>query len=63
MAESTENVSATSKIELVKYRDWGMPTYTYFWIEAGTGQVCSPYFDTENEAFCWLETRNNVSNK
>ena len=40
---------------LIKYRDSGMHTYTYFWIDE-TKRVASPYFDTEAEANEWLNT-------
>lgn len=40
--------------ELIKYRDAGMHTYTYFWINKN-GNVVSPYFNSEMEANEWLE--------
>jgi hypothetical protein len=43
------------KLELVKYRDAGMPTYTYFYTI--NKKVVSPYFDSEQEAIIWLENR------
>lgn len=43
-------------MELVKYRDWGMPTYTYFWINREQ-IVISPYFDSEFEANQWLRDK------
>jgi hypothetical protein len=44
-----------SGLELVKYRDAGMSTYTYFWV---IGTKCiSPYFDSEADARVWLEGR------
>jgi hypothetical protein len=39
-------------IELVKYRDWGMHTYTYFWINSDK-QIISPYFDNDEDAREW----------
>lgn len=40
-------------MELIKYRDAGMRTYTYFW---AIGQrVISPYFDSEDDALEWKE--------
>jgi hypothetical protein len=40
-------------MELIKYRDAGMRTYTYFW---AIGQrVISPYFDSEDDAMKWKE--------
>ena len=38
--------------KLVKYRDQGMSTYTYFWTDP-RGQIVSPYFDDEAEAKKW----------
>jgi hypothetical protein len=40
------------KIDLVKYRDAGMQTYTYFW-KNETNQMVSPFFDSEAEAMDW----------
>jgi hypothetical protein len=37
---------------LIKYRDSGMQTYTYFW-KNENNQVVSPFFDSENEAMIW----------
>lgn len=57
--------------KLVRYRDAGMPTYTYFWISDKTcsvsqeqlinspEQICSPYFESEEEAHAWM----NVSSR
>jgi hypothetical protein len=42
-------------MELIKYRDAGMSTYTYFWIDQHK-QVCSPYFNTTDEAMEWSNT-------
>ena len=47
-------MSIESKLELVKYRDWGMPTYTFFWVNSNHS-VISPYFDTQEEAYRWIE--------
>lgn len=41
-------------MELVKYRDAGMRSYTYFYVNSSKRTV-SPYFDTEEEAEQWLE--------
>ena len=41
--------------KLVKYRDAGMHTYTYFWVNP-RGSVASPYFDSEQEAMEWDKT-------
>ena len=40
-------------LELVKYRDQGLPTYTFFWTYQD--KVISPYFDTEEEAQSWIK--------
>ena len=39
---------------LVKYRDAGMNTYTYFWKNDKNSTV-SPFFDSEKEAMEWAE--------
>lgn len=41
---------------LVKYRDAGMNTYTYFY-KNENNQTISPYFDSEREAEEWLQTK------
>ena len=41
-------------LKLVKCRDIGMNTYTYFWRDEN-GQIVSPFFDSEAEANEWLE--------
>lgn len=41
-------------LELIQYRDWGMSSHTYFYIESKTGVVVSPYFDSEEDAKLWL---------
>lgn len=46
---------AINEINLVKYRDHGMSTYTYFWINRNNN-VISPYFDSQTEAYQWLDT-------
>jgi hypothetical protein len=43
-----------SGLELVKYRDAGMSTYTYFWWNEEYHRVLSPYFDSEQDANDWL---------
>ena len=42
-------------MKLIKYRDAGMPTYTYFWVKEEGKGVLSPYFDSEKKANDWLE--------
>jgi L-arabinose isomerase len=41
---------------LVKYRDAGMSTYTYFW-KNEQERVVSPFFDSEKEAYDWIKTQ------
>lgn len=41
-------------MKLIKYRDSGMHTYTYFWVN-DRNQVVSPYFSTDTEATKWLK--------
>ena len=43
-------------MELIKYRDAGMHTHTWFWVQ--NTRVVSPYFNTEREAMDWLATFN-----
>jgi hypothetical protein len=38
---------------LIKYRDAGMHTHTYFWVN-DEDQVVSPYFDSERDAHTWM---------
>lgn len=45
-----------NKLTLVKYRDAGMHTYTYFWIDEEE-RIASPYFNSENEAQEWITNR------
>jgi hypothetical protein len=41
-------------MELIKYRDAGMSTYTYFWVNEKQNTV-SPYFDSEVDAMAWTK--------
>ena len=43
-------------MKLIKYRDAGMSTYTYFWTDSGS-RVISPYFDCEESAKAWTEDK------
>jgi len=43
-------------VELIKYRDAGMSTYTYFWKDQHQ-RVCSPYFNSADEAMDWTHNR------
>ena len=45
-------------MKLVKYRDAGMSTYTYFWIN-DSEKIVSPYFDSDTKAHEWLNARLN----
>lgn len=42
-------------MKLIKYRDAGMHTYTYFWIN-DKDKVISPYFDSEEQANEWIKS-------
>lgn len=39
-------------MKLIKYRDIGMQTYTYFWKD-DNNQISSPFFDDEKTAMEW----------
>lgn len=41
-------------MELVKYRDAGMNSYTWFWVDSQK-RVMSPFFDSDVDAAKWLE--------
>ena len=41
-------------MELIKYRDAQMNTFTYFWVQGD--RVISPYFSSEKQANEWLDT-------
>ncbi len=41
-------------LTLVKYRDAGMNSYTYFW-KNEQERVASPFFDSEKEAYDWIK--------
>ena len=43
-------------LELIKYRDAGMQTYTYFW-KNENHQMVSPFFNSEAEAFEWAKEK------
>jgi len=49
-------------MELVKYRDAGLPTYTYFWVTP-ENRVVGPYFDSEEEARDWLAQNSSSEEK
>lgn len=41
-------------MKLVKYRDAGMHTYTYFYVNEDNRTV-SPFFDSDRDAEAWLK--------
>ena len=43
------------EVKLIKYRDAGMHSYTYFWTMSG--KTVSPYFDSDIEAIDWLTAK------
>jgi hypothetical protein len=45
--------------DLVRYRDAGMPTYTYFWVGSDK-RIASPYFNSEEEAHKWIDIKPRV---
>jgi hypothetical protein len=51
MTTFTSEDRENSAPKLIKYRDAGMHSYTYFWTI--NGRVVSPYFDHETEAKEW----------
>ena len=50
-----DRIKAEEKLELVKCRDPGMTSYTYFWKDPQNRTV-SPFFNTESEAQEWMAT-------
>ena len=55
MTTFTSEDRINSGPELIRYRDAGMPTYTFFW--AIDKKVISPYFDSEADAENWMELK------
>jgi len=43
-------------LTLIKYRDAGMTSYTYFWKDENN-HVASPYFNSEAEAMDWTNEK------
>jgi hypothetical protein len=43
-------------MKLIKYRDIGMQTYTYFW-KNENDQIASPFFDSESAALDWTNEK------
>jgi hypothetical protein len=48
------NQTTEPEMQLVKYRDAGMSTYTYFW-KNRNNQMVGPFFDSEKEATDWMK--------
>lgn len=44
------------ELQLIKYRDIGMASYTYFWKDSNN-HVASPYFDSEADAMAWTNEK------
>ncbi len=42
--------------KLISYRDAGLPTFTFFWVNENE-KVCSPYFNSEDEAQNWMKSQ------
>jgi hypothetical protein len=55
MTTFTSDDRENSYPKLIKYRDAGMATHTYFWTV--NKKVVSPYFDSESEATDWMELK------
>ena len=53
MTTFTSEDRENSEAQLIKYRDAGMATYTYFWKDKNN-KIISPYFDSEQEAKDWV---------
>lgn len=51
MTTFTSDDRENSEPKLIRYRDAGMHSYTYFWTI--NGRVVSPYFDDETTAKEW----------
>lgn len=47
-------------MKLIKYRDAGMHTYTYFWVSENN-KVISSYFDTEEKAEQWMRSLEHIA--
>ena len=44
------------KLDLIKYRDIGMASHTYFWKDEHD-RVASPFFDREEDALAWTKEK------
>lgn len=49
-------VARRQLVELIKYRDIGMQSYTYFW-KNENNQIVSPFFDREQDALAWTKEK------
>lgn len=43
-------------MELVKYRDAGLSSYTWFWVDSNQ-RIVSPFFDSDEEAHNWMNQK------
>jgi hypothetical protein len=59
MTTFTSEDRENSAPQLIKYRDAGMATYTYFWTI--DKRVVSPYFDSEQQAKEWKYEDNSTT--
>ena len=41
-------------MQLIRYRDAEMTTYTWFYVDDRTRAMVSPFFDTEEQAQAWF---------
>lgn len=48
-------LSGEAKVKMIKYRDAGMHTYTYFWVDENN-RLVSPFFNGEVDALKWKES-------
>ena len=42
-------------MQLIKYRDAEMTSYTWFYVDDCTHAMVSPFFDSEEKAKAWFE--------
>ena len=43
-------------MELVKYRDAGLSSYTWFWVDSNQ-KIVSPFFNDDEEARNWMNQK------
>ena len=41
-------------MQLVRYRDASMVTYTWFYVDVSARVMVSPFFESEQEALAWF---------